>query len=174
MVNIVASMLFAGISGSSTADTAGIGSVLMPQMLKAGYKPPVHRGAHRPARPRWATSSPPSILMVIYGAFGNVSIGMLFLGGFIPGLLLGFGQMGLVYYLARRFDFGPRRHRRGAAPLLAGPRDGRPFRWGVPLVIIGGIVGGVFTPTESAANRHLLRADPEHAGVSGTIAPFPR
>ena len=149
MVNIVASMLFAGISGSSTADTAGIGSVLMPQMLKAGYSRPF-TVAITACSSTMGNIIPPSILMVIYGAFGNVSIGMLFLGGFIPGLLLGFGQMGLVYYLARRFDFG-----------LDDTGEERPRFWralgtgalpmGVPLVIIGGIVGGVFTPTESAA-----------------------
>ena len=149
MVNIVASMLFAGISGSSTADTAGIGSVLMPQMLKAGYSRPF-TVAITACSSTMGNIIPPSILMVIYGAFGNVSIGMLFLGGFIPGLLLGFGQMALVYYLARRFDFG-----------LDDTSEERPRLWralgtgalpmGVPLVIIGGIVGGVFTPTESAA-----------------------
>ena len=149
MVNIVASMLFAGISGSSTADTAGIGSVIMPQMLKAGYSRPF-TVAITACSSTMGNIIPPSILMVIYGAFGNVSIGMLFLGGFIPGLLLGFGQMALVAFLARRLNFGfddlgeahPRFRKalgQGALPM------------GVPLVIIGGIVGGVFTPTESAA-----------------------
>ena len=147
-VNIVASMLFAGISGSSTADTAGIGSVIMPEMVKSGYSKPF-TVAVTACSSTMGNIIPPSILMVIYGAFGNVSIGMLFLGGFIPGLLLGFGQMGLVYVLARRYDFGvedvderPTLGRsvvKGALPL------------GVPVVIIGGIVGGVFTPTESAA-----------------------
>ncbi len=149
MVNIVASMLFAGISGSSTADTAGIGSVIMPQMLKAGYSP-AFTVALTACSSTMGNIIPPSILMVIYGAFGNVSIGMLFLGGFIPGLLLGFGQMALVYYLARRLDFGledmgaekPRFWNalgKGALPM------------GVPVVIIGGIVFGIVTPTESAA-----------------------
>ena len=147
-VNIVASMLFAGISGSSTADTAGIGSVIMPQMVKAGYSKPF-TVAVTACSSTMGNIIPPSILMVIYGAFGNVSIGMLFLGGFIPGLLLGFGQIGLVYVLARRYDFG-------VDDQVDRPPLGRSLLHGVlplgvPVVIIGGIVGGVFTPTESAA-----------------------
>ena len=91
----------------------------------------------------------PSILMVIYGAFGNVSIGMLFFGGFLPGLLFGFGQMGLVYVLARRHDFGVEDLRERPRLLRSLVHGALPL--GVPVVIIGGIVGGVFTPTESAA-----------------------
>ena len=146
-VNIVASMLFAGISGSSTADTAGIGSVIMPQMLKAGYTKPF-TVAVTACSSTMGNIIPPSILMVIYGAFGNVSIGMLFLGGFLPGLLLGFGQMGLVYVLARRYDFGVEEV--GERPRLLHSAVHGALPLGVPVVIIGGIVGGVFTPTESA------------------------
>ena len=147
-VNIVASMLFAGVSGSSTADTAGIGAVLIPQMLRAGYSKPF-TVAVTACSSTMGNIIPPSIMMVIYGAFGNVSIGMLFLGGFIPGLLLGFGQMAMVYVIARRYDFGfedPADRPRLLPSLWRGLL---PF--GVPVVIIGGIVGGVFTPTESAA-----------------------
>ncbi len=147
-VNIVASMLFAGISGSSTADTAGIGSVIMPQMVKAGYSKPF-TVAITACSSTMGNIIPPSILMVIYGAFGNVSIGMLFLGGFLPGLLLGFGQMALVYVLARRYDFGVE-DKNERPPLGRSVLHGV-LPLGVPLVIIGGIVGGVFTPTESAA-----------------------
>ena len=147
-INIVASMLFAGISGSSTADTAGIGSVIMPQMVKAGYSKPF-TVAVTACSSTMGNIIPPSILMVIYGAFGNVSIGMLFLGGFLPGLLLGFGQMGLVYVLARRHDFGVEDVRERPRLLHSLVHGALPL--GVPVVIIGGIVGGVFTPTESAA-----------------------
>ena len=149
MVNIVASMLFAGISGSSTADTAGIGAVIMPQMLKAGYPKPF-TVAVTACSSTLGNIIPPSILMVIYGAFGNVSIGMLFLGGAIPGILLGLGQMVIVYFLARRFgfgvdDFGGRRPPVGRS-LLNGA-----LPMGVGAIVIAGIVFGVFTPTESAA-----------------------
>ena len=147
-VNIVASMLFAGISGSSTADTAGIGSVIMPEMLKAGYTKPF-TVAVTACSSTMGNIIPPSILMVIYGAFGNVSIGMLFLGGFVPGLLIGFGQMALVYVLARRYDFGVEDP--GERPPVGRSLIRGMLPLGVPVVIIGGIVGGVFTPTESAA-----------------------
>ena len=147
-VNIVASMLFAGVSGSSTADTAGIGAVLIPQMLRAGYSKPF-TVAVTACSSTMGNIIPPSIMMVIYGAFGNVSIGMLFLGGFIPGLLLGFGQMAMVYVIARRYDFGLEDPADRPRLLPSLWRGLLPF--GVPVVIIGGIVGGVFTPTESAA-----------------------
>jgi tripartite ATP-independent transporter DctM subunit len=147
-VNIVASMLFAGLSGSSTADVAGIGNVIMPAMLKAGYSRPL-TVAVTACSSTMGVIIPPSILMVIYGALGNVSIGMLFLGGVVPGVLLGLGQMALVYVLARRHDFG-RIDRRERPPLIrAALRAALPL--GVPVVIIGGTVGGIFTPTESAA-----------------------
>ncbi len=150
MVNIVASMLFAGVSGSSTADTAGIGSVIMPQMIKAGYSKPF-TVAVTACSSTLGNIIPPSIMMVIYGAFGNVSIGMLFLGGVIPGLLIGLGQMAVVYVLARRYDFGKEDFAgAGRARLLPALKGGlAPL--GVPIVIIGGIVGGIFTPTESAS-----------------------
>lgn len=147
-VNIVASMLFAGVSGSSTADTAGIGSVLIPQMLRAGYSKPF-TVAVTACSSTMGNVIPPSIMMVIYGAFGNVSIGMLFLAGFIPGLLLGLGQMAMVYFIARRYDFGLEDPAERPRILPSLGRGLLPL--GVPVVIIGGIVGGVFTPTESAA-----------------------
>jgi tripartite ATP-independent transporter DctM subunit len=147
-VNIVASMLFAGLSGSSTADTAGIGSVLMPQMVKAGYDR-AFTVAVTACSSTMGVVIPPSILMVIYGAMGNVSIGMLFLGGIVPGVMIGLFQMVLVYVLARRYGFGES-DRIQPPPLLRSLRRGV-LPLGVPLVIMGGIIGGVFTPTESAA-----------------------
>ena len=150
MVNIVASMLFAGISGSSTADTAGIGSVIMPQMIKAGYSRPL-TVAITACSSTLGAIIPPSIMMVIYGAFGSVSIGMLFLGGIIPGLIIGFGQMAMVYVLARRYDFGKNDFAGVEGSRFLPAITGGLAPLGVPVVIIGGIVGGVFTPTESAS-----------------------
>jgi tripartite ATP-independent transporter DctM subunit len=148
-VNIVSSMLFAGISGSSLADTAGIGSVLMPQMIRAGYSKSFVVALT-------ATTStlgnivPPSLVMVAYGAFGNVSVGMLFLGGIIPSLMFGFLMMGLVIFLSRVFGVGKDDYTSERVPILPALRGG----WApamVPVIIVGGIVGGVFTATESAA-----------------------
>ncbi len=148
-VNIISSMLFAGISGSSLADTAGIGSVLMPQMIKAGYSKSFVVALT-------ATTStlgnivPPSLVMVAYGAFGNVSIGMLFLGGILPGLMFGFLMMGLVMFLSKFYGVGKEDYSSEPVPLPPAIRGG----WApglVPVIIVGGIVGGVFTATESAA-----------------------
>lgn len=147
-VNIVASMMFAGLSGSSTADTAGIGSVIMPAMVRAGYSRPF-TVAVTACSSTMGVIIPPSILMVIYGALGNVSIGMMFLGGVVPGVLLGLGQMTLVYVLARRHDFG-RIEAAERPPLFRAARRAL-LPLTVPVLIIGGTVGGVFTPTESAA-----------------------
>ena len=137
----------------------------MPQMLKAGYSRPF-TVALTACSSTMGNIIPPSILMVVYGAFGNVSIGMLFLGGFLPGLLLGFGQMGLVYYLARRYDFGyddaavekPRFWRAlgtGALPMGVADRDHRGHRR-----------RGVHAD-RVRRHRHLLRARPEHRRLPG-------
>lgn len=101
-INVLVSMMFASMSGSAAADTASVGAIMIPAMKKAGYPAPF-------AVALTATSStlgviiPPSILFVIYGAFGNVSIAGLFLAGVLPGLLIGFGQMAYTYYVARRY-----------------------------------------------------------------------
>ncbi len=146
-VNVVTGMLMAGISGSASADAAALTSVFVPAMERAGYPRGVGAalsacgGAIGPI-------IPPSIFMVIYGALGNVSVGRLFLGGAVPGVLMGLSLMAYSYVVARWRGFGAikeritlreflRRLRTAAFPLL------------IPLIIIGGIVGGVVTPTEA-------------------------
>ncbi|HEX6979729.1 MAG TPA: TRAP transporter large permease [Alphaproteobacteria bacterium] len=147
-VNIVASMLFAGLSGSSVADVAGIGSVLIPAMIKQGY-PRAFAVAVTAASSTIGIIIPPSIFLAVYGAVGDVSIGALFLGGAVPGLLIGATQLIYCHYLARTQD-----HPRGA-PFSFGRlgkaawRGALPF--GVTVVILGGIIGGIFTATEAAA-----------------------
>lgn len=147
-INVVVSMLFAGLSGSSVADTAGIGSVLIPGMIKAGY-PRDFAVAITAASSTIGIIIPPSIFMVVYGAIGDVSIGAMFLGGAVPGMLIGLTQLGYTTYLGHRHD-----HPRGepfSMPRLmrASVRGLLPF--GVTVLIIGGIVGGIFTATEAAA-----------------------
>ena len=119
-------------------------------MLKAGYSKSLTVAITAVAS-TLGNIIPPSIMMIIYGTFGNVSVGMLFLGGVIPGLMIGFGMMGLVAYLARKHDFGKDdflgEERVRLLPALA--RGWAPA--GVPLIIIGGVVAGIFTATESAA-----------------------
>lgn len=146
-VNVAVSMLFAGISGSSTADAAGIGKILIPAMQREGYDT-------RFAVAITACSSvmgviiPPSILMIVWGGVMQVSVGALFLGGAIPGLMIGLALMGTVYAFAKARNY----------PVIAAPNwtefwaawRGAALALLTPVFVIGGIVGGLVTPTESA------------------------
>ncbi|OSP56770.1 TRAP transporter large permease [Pseudoruegeria sp. SK021] len=144
-VNVFVSMIFASLSGSAAADTASVGSILIPAMKKAGYDP-AFSVALTAASSTLGVIIPPSIILIVYGAFGNVSIGALFLGGVVPGLLVGLFMMGYTYVQALRYDYPANPFPgfcgmgkalvRGAAPLM------------IPVLVLGGIVGGAFTPTE--------------------------
>jgi len=144
-VNVFVSMVFASLSGSAAADTASVGSILIPAMKKAGY-PPAFAAALTAAASTLGVIIPPSIILIVYGAFGNVSIGALFLGGVTPGVLIGLFMMVYTYLLALKngYPANPfpgvralgRVLKRGAAPLM------------IPVLVLGGIVGGIFTPTE--------------------------
>ncbi|MBI2001974.1 MAG: TRAP transporter large permease subunit, partial [candidate division NC10 bacterium] len=101
VVNVVANMLMAGLSGSSVADVAGLGSILIPGMVKAGY-PREFSVAVTISASTIGIIIPPSIFMVVYGAVGNVSIGAMFLGGAIPGLIIGLSQIAYCYVMAVR------------------------------------------------------------------------
>ncbi len=148
-VNVLSSMLFAGLSGSAVADTSALGSMLIPAMEKQGY-------TRRFAAAITAASSvigpiiPPSGIMIIYAYVMGESVAALFLAGIVPGVLVGVGLMLMVRWQADRYDFpvATRKHtwrERGNASLKAF------FPLMTPVIIIGGILGGVFTPTEAAA-----------------------
>jgi len=146
--NIVASMFFGGISGSAVADTSAMGTILVPGMVQKGYDKGFS-AAVTAASSTMGPIIPPSIFMVIMGVTTGVSIGGLFAAGFIPGLILGLSMMGLSYYLALR-----RNYPRDDTPFSLA-RLGRSFKSAgpallAPLIILGGILGGVFTPTEAA------------------------
>ncbi len=147
-INVLVSMMFASISGSGAADTASVGAVMIPAMRKGGYSTPF-AVAITACSSTLGMIIPPSILMVIYGAFGNVSIGALFLGGIVPGAIIGFGQMGYVYYVAVKSGMQPTPRKPvsevGKAVFKAIP----PLL--LPAIILGGIMGGIFTATEAAA-----------------------
>jgi tripartite ATP-independent transporter DctM subunit len=150
LVNILASSLFGCISGSSVADTASIGSVMIPQMVKAGY-PRVFATNVTICGSVQALLIPPSHNAVIYSlaAGGTVSVAHLFLAGIFPGLLFGLCLIGLVLWTARKRNLP-----RGEPIALAQvPKIVRDALWGLVTVVIimGGILSGVFTPTESAA-----------------------
>jgi tripartite ATP-independent transporter DctM subunit len=150
LVNILASTFFGCISGSSVADTASIGSVMIPQMIKNGY-PRLFAVNVTIAGSLQPLLIPPSHNAVIYSlaAGGTISVAHLFIAGVIPGMLLGLSLMFLCFYIARRDNFpkgeviGPRQALRIAIDAF----------WGLltVFIIIGGILSGVFTPTESAA-----------------------
>jgi C4-dicarboxylate transporter DctM subunit len=146
-INIVASMIFAGITGSASTDTSSLGSILIPAMVEKGYEKDFTVAVT-------ATSStigimiPPSIPMVLYGVATNASIGKLFMAGVIPGILVGLALMGVTAVLTKKRNY---------------PREGKiPFKQKIVIIlksipslmaiviIIGGVVSGFFTPTEAA------------------------
>lgn len=148
-VNILTNTLMAGLSGSSSADAAGICKVLVPAMERSGYDPAFSAGLTASAS-ILANVIPPSIGMLIYGAIGSVSVGALFLAGVIPGLLMALALMLMVFVQSWRFGYGANRRRSTSAEV------GRAFLesfWALfmPLIIVVGIRFGVFTPTEAAA-----------------------
>ncbi len=146
-VNVGASVVFAGMSGAAVADAGGLGTIEIKAMRDAGYDPDFSVGVTA-ASSTIGPIIPPSLPMVIYGVVASSSIGQLFAAGFIPGLMMAASLMIMVAWYA---------HSRGY------PRDAR-FAWGVllgsfqraflslmtPVIIVGGILGGLFTPTEAA------------------------
>lgn len=143
-VNAVFSIFFAGISGSSMSDVAANSRVLLPAMKREGYEP-ASSAALIAAASTIANLIPPSVMAVVYGATGGVSIAALFLGGVIPGLLVGGGLMVYSYFFVHSGETRPRAPfnemvRAGAGSLL-------PLM--IPVIIMGGILGGIFTPTEA-------------------------
>ncbi|MBB3143509.1 TRAP transporter large permease [Halomonas organivorans] len=146
-VNVLVSMLFAGVSGSSTADSAGVGTVLIPAMKREGY--PVNFAvAVTAASSVMGIIIPPSINMIVWGALTNTSIAGLFLGGILPGVMIGVAQLALNMGYVRRYQV-PVRRRASLAELMRSGKDGL-LAAGIPVVIIGGITLGLVTPTEAA------------------------
>jgi tripartite ATP-independent transporter DctM subunit len=146
-VNVVVSMLFAGISGSSTADAAGIGSLLIPQMQKQGYDTSFSV-AITACSSVMGVIIPPSILMVVWGGLMSVSIGGLFLAGVLPGVLIAASQMLTVYIFAKRRGY-PVYVRSTFLQLMVAAASAS-LALMTPIIIVGGIVGGFFTPTEAS------------------------
>jgi C4-dicarboxylate transporter DctM subunit len=147
-VNVVNSMVFAGMSGSAIADAAGVGMMEVEAMEHAGY-PRSFAAAVSAATSTVGPIIPPSIPMVIYGSMAQVSVGALFLGGAIPGVLMGLAMMGVVYVQALRRGF-PREARVTLRGFFAALAAGIPPLL-APGILLGGIYTGFFTPTEAAA-----------------------
>jgi len=146
-INVMVSMLFAGISGSSTADAAGIGSLLIPAMKKQGYDAPF-AVAITACSSVMGVIIPPSILMVVWGGLMSISIGGLFLAGVVPGVLIALGMMATVWVYAHRRGYPM--YKRSSWRQFAAAFSQAALALVTPLIIIGGIVGGFFTPTEAS------------------------
>jgi tripartite ATP-independent transporter DctM subunit len=148
-VNVVQSIIFAGMSGSALADAAGSGKIMQILMTKDGKYTPAFSAALTAASSVIGPIIPPSIPLVIYALVSDTSIGYLFLGGVIPGLLLGFAQMALIAYTARRRNFPVE----PPVPVRELPR----VAWQafptlmMPVILLGLMYSGVTTPTEAAA-----------------------
>lgn len=148
-VNIVTNMFFAGVSGSAVADCSAIGSFLIPMMKEKGFDSDFSAAVTSSASVM-GPIIPPSIPMVIYGLITGTSVGALFLSGFVPGVLIGFGLMGVAFFMARKRGYPTRTNRLSLheirrtvlfalVPLF------------MPVIILGGILGGIFTATEASA-----------------------
>jgi C4-dicarboxylate transporter DctM subunit len=147
VVSVLSTVLFGGISGSGPADTAAIGTPMIPAMVRRGYSP----GFAAATVAAGATTDiliPPSIAFIVYGVIAETSITALFIAGVVPGLLLGLAYMAVAYIVSRREGYGGER---ASGETLARSLGGAVFGLVAILVILGGIYSGFFTPTEAAA-----------------------
>lgn len=147
IANVQASMVFAGVSGTAVGDTASIGSIMIPAMKREGYRAD-YSAAVTASSSVVGPIIPPSLPMIIVAAILNLSVGRMFIGGILPGLMLGVGLSVVAAIIARR-ENQPRRERVSWAGRLKTLGAGIEALL-MPIIIIGGIVGGVFTPTEAA------------------------
>jgi C4-dicarboxylate transporter DctM subunit len=149
MVTVLSATFFAAISGSAPATTASIGSIMIPEMEKRGY-PREFGAALSSAAGPIGQMIPPSIPMVIWAVTANVSISQLFLAGIIPGILMALALMLTSYIISRKNGYKGKENRSKLAEVWSTFKEGF---WALmtPVIILGGIYGGIFTPTEAAA-----------------------
>lgn len=149
MVSILASMFFAAITGSAIAATAAIGGIMIPLMIEKGYE-------REFSAPLLACAGsigpiiPPSIPLLVYGTIANVSVGKLFIAGVFPGVIMGIGLMIYCYFVGKKRHYIGREKRASFTDVLIAGKDAL-LALLMPIIIIGGIMTGAFTPTESAA-----------------------
>jgi len=145
--NVVASMIFAGMSGTAVADAGGLGTIEIAAMREGGYDDDFTCGITT-ASATIGPIIPPSLPMVIYGVIAETSVGGLFVGGFIPGILMGVTLMVMVYFYAKKRNY-PKRQFPTLRIIWKGFREAF---WALlaPVILLGGIFSGVFTPTEAA------------------------
>ncbi|HET9823505.1 MAG TPA: TRAP transporter large permease [Burkholderiaceae bacterium] len=147
-VSIGASMFFAEISGSAVADVAALGSIMIPGMERKGY-PKALAAAVVSSAATLAVIIPPSIPMILYAVMAETSVVQMFVAGIVPGIVGGFGLMGMAYWFARRYDL-PREEAFSGRRVWATFKDAA-WAFLLPVIILGGIFGGVVTATEGAA-----------------------
>lgn len=147
LANVTGSMVFAGISGTAVAETASIGAVMIPAMRKSGYDAPF-AAAVTAAASTVGPIIPPSVPMIIVGTLTGLSVGKMFMAGAVPGVLLGVGMMITVWILARKRNY-PKGRWEGFGALLKASR-GAFWALLMTAIILFGIVGGYFTPTEAS------------------------
>lgn len=149
LTSIVTCMFFAAISGSGPATVAAVGSIMIPAMVKKGYDIKFATAVVAAAG-SIGVIIPPSIPMVMYGVSGSVSIGDMFMAGIIPGILVGFGLMIYAYYYAKKAGYKGSTEKISLKNILKQIWNAK---WSllIPIIILGGIYGGIFTPTEAAA-----------------------
>jgi C4-dicarboxylate transporter, DctM subunit len=148
LVTVVASMFFGGLTGAAAADTAALGSVLIPAMVKQGYPKEYAVGLLAICAVVGAII-PPSIAMIVYGVLTQTSIAQLFIAGIVPGVLLGLALLAYAWWVARRRDY-PVSERLNLRERVSATIVATPVLV-LPVIILGGILFGIFTPTESAA-----------------------
>ena len=149
LVNVAASMLFGGISGSSASDTASIGSILIPEMEQRGYPKDFAAGI-TVASSTMGMIIPPSIPMVIYAVTAQESVGKLFLGGLVPGVMVGVLQLAIMFWLAQRRSY-PQERRSISVWEIARECFLSVFVLIMPIIVVGSVVVGIATATESAS-----------------------
>lgn len=144
--NVVASIIFSGMSGSAVADAGGLGQVEMQAMDEEGFDSDFS-AAVTVASATVGPIIPPSVPMVVYGMMAEVSVGALFMGGFLPGLLLGFTTMVLIFIMSEKRGYPKRKF--SIKEVLISTKEAA-LSLLTPIIIIGGIWGGIFSPTEAA------------------------
>ena len=147
IVTILSCMFFGAISGSATATTAAIGSVMIPGMKKKGYEP-VFAAAVTASSGLLGAVIPPSLMMVTYGTLTGVSVGALFIGGIVPGCILGFAMMVVSYFICKKAGYAS--DSKFSLALVGKTFKETLWALAMPVIVLGGIYGGLFTPTEAA------------------------